>query len=215
MTKSPLLGSAIAIAAATFGPAASADFMPLEVVNATAHGGDDPGAIMFSIEFNRAPDFFTLDPLGNQQDAFQLLLDTQPGGRGFMPWESIIRGSEIHVEGDVRVRDATLPPGPRDSDGGGWGPVVDTLPYMLEGSKIQFIAPFESISTEDDLFTYDMLTANYGAMSWFAADVPSGPQAGVVDGAVVVPLPAAVLLGFGGLGAVIVASRTRSRRLAR
>ena len=60
-------------------------------------------SVLFQIEFNRAPDFFTSDEYDRQADSFQYFIDADGGlpiFRGtdiyYSNLESLIRGSEIH-----------------------------------------------------------------------------------------------------------------------
>src|SRR5262245_43790729 len=59
-------------------------------------------SVQFSLTFNRAPDFFTTDQAGRQADSFQFFIGPDPSPLG--PYLSIIRGEEIHVAGDIRIR---------------------------------------------------------------------------------------------------------------
>jgi hypothetical protein len=159
---------------------------------------DDARTVTFSITYNRLPDFFTLDSMGRQADSFQWYLDTLPGDNGFggaIPWETIIRGEEIHIAGDIRIRDATRGPG-GGPDGGGWGPLVGSVPYTMVDTTQTFIVPFATLNTPDGNMAFELQLLQYGR---WTGDLYSGRS---------IPALAAgaVMLGVIGVGA------TRRRR---
>lgn len=152
--------------------------------------------VLFEMTFNRAPDFFTLDPGGRQADSFQIYLDTLPGRNGFggnspFPWETIVRGEEIHVNGNIRFRDHILGPS-MDPISGGWGPIAGTVPYTMTGMRQKFVAPFSVVNTTTGLFSYRVEVFRFGTQLPNVLRGHSEP----------VPAPAglALLLGAGLLG---------------
>ena len=84
---------------------------------------DGGGNVDFSLTFNQVPDFFTVDQFGRQANSFQFYIATSPfpGLYPPRPYASLIRGEEIHVAGDLRVRNDN-PPDP-DPNASGWGSI--------------------------------------------------------------------------------------------
>jgi hypothetical protein len=150
-------------------------------------------SVLFQIEFNRVPDFFTTDEYGRQADSFQYYIDADGGFPIFKGTdiyysnlESIIRGSEISLAGDVRIRNA-LPPDPDLSSSGGWGSIRGSVPYTLSGNVFSLLVPLELIGDTDGKFSYQLMWTEYGAMQ------------GYID-AETVPEPATIFGSFMALG---------------
>src|SRR5258708_7613266 len=76
-------------------------------------GGPTP--VTFTLTFNHPPDLLTADTIGRQADSFQFFIST-----------TVVRGEEIHIAGDVRVRDQS--PSSGDPDSGGWGALRGSVP---------------------------------------------------------------------------------------
>jgi hypothetical protein len=138
--------------------------------------------INFRITFNQAPDFFTVDAFGREENDFQ-----------YATPESIIRGPEIYITGNtVRIR-SLGPPDP-DPVSGGWGPVIATIPFNLSGDTITFSAPFDLFSNSP-IFTYQLQADTFGVDN----DLIPGSSTARES----IPEPstwAMMLLGFAGLG---------------
>jgi len=150
-------------------------------------------SVLFQIEFNRAPDFFTTDEYDRQADAFQYFIDADGGFPIFKGTdiyysnlESLIRGSEIHLAGDVRIRNA-LPPDPDLSSSGGWGSIRGSVPYTLSGNVFSLLVPLELIGDTDGKFSYQLMWTEYGGAG------------GYID-AETVPEPATIFGSFMALG---------------
>ncbi len=157
--------------------------------------------VHFRLDYNREPDFFTLDPQGRQADAFQFHLDTILGNHGFggtspLPWETIVRGEEIHVGGDVRIRDHILGPSAKPGSGG-WGPIAGSVPYQLVGATQTFTAPFSMLNTTSGKFSYVLELYEFGAWTGVTYDGFSEQ----------IPAPGGALIL--GIGAVAIARRRR------
>jgi hypothetical protein len=126
----------------------------------------DTQQAIFTINFNEVPDFFSVDEFGRQADAFQYFID----GDGNFPFslgnpvyselETIIRGGEINIAGDIRVRDVFGVGGPNS---GGWGPIRGSVPYTLNGTQLTFSTPLELIGDDDGLFSYELLITEFGS----------------------------------------------------
>ena len=150
-------------------------------------------SVLFQIEFNRAPDFFTTDEYDRQADSFQYFIDADGGFPIFKGTdiyysnlESIIRGEEIHLAGDVRIRNA-LPPDPDLSSSGGWGSIRGSVPYTLSGNVFSLLVPLQFIGDTDGKFSYSLEWYEYGAIQ------------GYID-AETVPEPATIFGSFMALG---------------
>jgi hypothetical protein len=176
------------------------DDEPLKVVAQAVRYDTSALVVHFELEFNRPPDFFTLDPAGRQADSWQIGLDTIPGNNGMggtspYIWETIIRGEEIHIGNNIRIRDHILGPS-LEPTSGGWGPIAASVPYTLSGTTQTFSAPFSALNTTTGQFRYQLELYHYG-------DVLSPV---IRRDSVPVPAPAVTaVLGLAGL----VASRRR------
>ena len=138
------------------------------------------GQVNFTLTFNRAPDFMTVDEFGRQADSFQyyILGDLSLPYPGY--YDSIIRGDEIHiVPGVLRIRDAV--PSDPDPAAGGWGPIRGEVPYRLDGNVLSFSVALSTISEHsvDGRFSYELLLTQFGASTQFIQSqsvvLPSGP----------------------------------------
>jgi len=146
-------------------------------------------SVLFQIEFNRAPDFFTSDEYDRQADSFQYFIEADGGFppivRGtdsyYSNLESIIRGEEIHLGGEVRIRNA-WPPDPYLSAGsGGWGSLRGSVPYTLSGNVFSLLAPLQLIGDSDGKFSYRLEWYEYGAMQDYI-DAETVPEPATIFG---------------------------------
>ena len=127
----------------------------------------DVKEVLFTVNFNQVPDFFT-DQYGAQVDSFQYFIDQD----GELPilnaspiysnFSSIIRGDEIHVAGDVRIRDV-FSVGLSEPNSGGWGNIRGSVPYTLDGTVLKFSTPLQLIGDSDGVFSYQLLLTEFGA----------------------------------------------------
>ena len=122
------------------------------------------GMVDFQITFNKAPDFFTINNAGSQANTFQFYIDPNATGPNIgygdpFNVSSLIRGGEIHISGDIRVRDAYGEGGP---DSGGWGPIRGSVPYILDGDVLIFSTPLAIINDPDGQFGYYLGLYVYG-----------------------------------------------------
>jgi hypothetical protein len=129
----------------------------------------DTQEAFFTLEFNQVPDFFSLDEAGRQADSFQYFIDADGGlpvFRGspyFSELETIIRGEEIHVAGDIRVRNVL--PSSDEPNSGGWGTLRGSVPYNLNGTVLTFSTPLELIGDSDGLFSYRLEAYEFGGLT--------------------------------------------------
>jgi hypothetical protein len=125
----------------------------LMVLSQSAEVNLDSNSVLFQIEFNRAPDFFTTDEYGRQADSFQYFIDADgelslfSGGISYSNLETIIRGGEIHLGGDVRIRNL-FPPDPDLSvaqEVGGQSAVL--FPTPCQEMSSHFSSPYSLLVT--------------------------------------------------------------------
>jgi hypothetical protein len=119
------------------------------------------GTAAITIKFYQPPDFFTLDEFGRQAFSFQVFAEAASAprslsefnlaaaGQGDATSKTIVRGEEIHVNDDLRVREI-VPFYEEEGGGGGWGPILAELPYRLEGATLTFSAPLVSLKDAGD-----------------------------------------------------------------
>lgn len=145
----------------------------LLVFSQSAEVNLDSNSVQFQIEFNRTPDFLTTDEYGRQADSFQYYVDADgglpifKGGEFYYSnLESIIRGDEIHLGGDVRIRNA-FPPDLNSSSSGGWGSIRGSVPYTLSGNLLSLLVPLQLIGDSDGKFSYQLLWTEYGGMGGY------------------------------------------------
>jgi hypothetical protein len=176
----------------------------LMVLSQSAEVNLDSNSVLFQIEFNRVPDFFTTTTeYYRQADFFQYYIDAdgglpifknQIGEPYYINIESIIRGTEIYLEGDVRIRNA-LPPDPDLSSSGGWGSIRGSVPYTLSGNVFSFLVPLQLIGDTDGQFSYQLLWGEYSETE--------GETVGYIE-AETVPEPGTIfgsVMALGGLAA--------------
>jgi len=130
----------------------------------------------FSIQFDRAPDLFTVDTAGRQADSFQFWTDSNapdPVGRAYaglfgeLPpdTQAVITAVEIPRLNQLEivwVKPLTWE-GPRSS--GGWGSVEQHVAYTLtDDHLLSFTMPLSFLRDTDGDFYYAFETYDYG--SW-------------------------------------------------
>lgn len=191
-----------------FAPVAGASPTPaqsaLRVVSRSVTVRGDPHAIRFEVVFDRAPDFHSVDSEGRQADSFQFHLDVLPGSGGMhgqspYPWECIVRGEEIHGTGRILIRDHVRGPSEEPSSGG-WGPVVGSVAYTLDGAHQQFDIPFSLLGTTTGEINYSLAVYQHG--------VAAGEWSGTSEGSPDPVLADTVRASPGAVQASLVASLT-------
>ena len=123
---------------------------------------------LFSLNFNKAPDFTTADFFGRHLDSFQyeVVPNTTRGidSLGFEDIRAVIRGDEIGA-GVIPIRDGFENGSDPNPASGGWGKILGSVPYSLQGSRLTFQAPFDllGVTNPNGEFAYRVFTTNYGA----------------------------------------------------
>lgn len=119
--------------------------------------------VSFTLVFSRIPDFYTVDEWGGPADAFQYYIDfdCSPVWQGENFVETIISGPEIHVYGQIPLRNSWGDSS--DPTAGGWGEIRALVPYELNGRELTFTAGLEAIGDLDGRFSYALGLFEYGA----------------------------------------------------
>ena len=135
--------------------------------------------VNFSITFSEFPDFFTIDSFGRQADEFQYYFDSDSEITGpFLDQDladRIIRGGEIHVEGDLRIREGLGGASDPDPNSGGWGSIVGSVNYSLNDRELSFTVPWDVLGEDDGEFTYALLLVEFGGSTdevFYPAQIP-------------------------------------------
>jgi hypothetical protein len=124
--------------------------------------------INFRITFNQAPNFFTVDGFGREENDFQ-----------YATPDSIIRGPEIYITcNTVRIR--SLGPPDSNSVSGGWGPVIATIPFKLIGDTLTFSAQFDLFSSSP-IFTYQLQADTFGVDNDLILGSSTAPASGIPE----------------------------------
>ena len=146
--------------------------------------------VTFTLQFNRAPDFFTSDQYGRQADAFQFYIATSTNIPLFYPprpYASLIRGGEIYYDNAIVTRNDG-PPDDNDPHSGGWGSVRGSVPYTLNADTLTFFVPADVLDVQGT-FAYSLLLTSFGAAT-------HDPFTGDSGGPIPVPEPATFSLAL-------------------
>ena len=128
--------------------------------------------VLFTLDFNEVPNFFLVDAYNRQADSFQYFIEADgelPVFRGspyYSQLETIVRAEEIHVAGDIRVRNV-FPIGSDEPNSGGWGSLRGSVPYTLNDTVLTFSAPLQLIGDSDGLFSYRLEWYEFGEFRGF------------------------------------------------
>jgi hypothetical protein len=158
------------------------------------------GTATFSLFFNHAPDLHSTDAAGRPVDSFQIEVDGawRPGKPPLQELTAIMRGDEIHLSGALPIRAAGPPVD--DPHAGGWGAIIDSIPFTTTGKEVKFTAPLADLGAPGGVFAYRAFTMQDGQIT-AAAEASA------------VPLPEALTAGACGL--VVVGALVRPRRVRR
>lgn len=163
----------------------------------------------FYIVFNESPDFFTVDAYGRQADSFQYFIEADSTAVNYYRSESLIRGGEIYVDGDIDIctQDAF---GYSGSECGGWGPYRGSVSYQLSGDTLWFTVPWELMNLNDGQFSYLLEFYEFGR--WNANGDVFGLSGATYPGGSLpppsIPIPAAAWLFGSAFGVLIWVRRT-------
>jgi hypothetical protein len=152
------------------------------------------GTATFSITFDHAPNFLATDSAGRPVDSFQVEVDGiwHSGQPLVQDLTALIRGDEIHFGGTLPIR-ASGPP-VDNPHAGGWGAIVQTIPFTTTADEVKFTAPLAALGVTGNFFSYRAFTMQDGQITASAE-------------AATVPLPEA--LSAGACGLVIVGACVR------
>ena len=156
------------------------------------------GTATFSLSFDHPPDFIATDAGARPVDSFQVEVDGlwKPGQPLVQDLTAIIRGDEIHFDGILPIR-AAMPP-VSEPHAGGWGAIVDTIPFTTNANQVKFTAPLSALGITGEFFSYRALTMHDGQITASAE-------------AATVPLPEA--LSAGACGLVILGAYLHRQRM--
>jgi hypothetical protein len=140
-----------------------------KIVSHTVLSNPAEASVSFNVLFDESVDLFAVDIGSRQADEFQFYIDPEgvpiPGPAVQPPGvDIIIRGGEIHIDGDIRIRDRSGQGGPGS---GGWGPIRGAVPFELseDSRSLSFTAGFELLGETDGDFTYALQTLEFGETS--------------------------------------------------
>jgi hypothetical protein len=145
--------------------------MAVTVLASTVTYDEQAQIFDFSITFSGAPDFFTVDSFGRPAVAFQYyIFFNGVHGRLNADSDSLVRGSEIHFAGDLRIRDGLKGGSSSDPEAGGWGPLRGAVPFALVGPELSFSAPLAIVGDSDGHFAYRLFTFEFGRTTYPRVD---------------------------------------------
>jgi hypothetical protein len=157
---------ASAILAVLLGGASSARAQ-FEFVAQSAIFNPPTGEVFFTVVFNQPPDFANPDEFGRTPHSFQHFIFEDPTLPFPDRFQTIIRGSEIHLTGGDRIRIRRAGPPVDDPDAGGWGELLTEVPFELDGATLTFAVPLEFITPESTSgrFEFELMSTEFGAMT--------------------------------------------------
>jgi hypothetical protein len=160
---------------------------PLLIVQQSVRLDEAQSAARFSITFSRSPDFVTMDSDGRRADSFQY--EIAPGFTSISQTSlddirAIVRGDEIGPR-LLPIRAGISNGSDPSPASGGWGHVRASVPFMLQGDTLSFLAPLADLDAGDGVFAYRVFTTQFGETT------------SLVSGSSAVSLPPAVWVGGG------------------
>lgn len=126
----------------------------------------DTQQVLFTIVFNKPPDFFTFDEYGRATNSFQYWIDFESvlpfptSMYGSPSFETVIRGPEIYAYGQIPIRNKLG--ASSDPTSGGWGEIRALVPYELVANTLTFGLSLESFGDLDGLFSYSLVLMEFG-----------------------------------------------------
>ena len=117
----------------------------------------------FQLRFNRPPDFQTVDEFGRPMNSFQFFVNPDwsgdPGNLqlDYGPGRDVLRGDEIHLAGQIRIRDG-MPSDTTGPEAGGWGPMVAAVPYQMEGTTLSFQVPWKEMREKGPAISWSVIS---------------------------------------------------------
>ena len=138
---------------------------PPQVIAELAVYDSQSGNVEFTVEFDRRPDFRSVDEFGRPADSFQYFI-VGDETLGFPErFDAIIRGGELQRKSRLLpIRRAA----PADSapEAGGWGATRAIVPYELHGRTLTFSVALDDLSdhSTDGSFSYILETYNDGSL---------------------------------------------------
>lgn len=141
----------------------------------------------FESTFSEPPDF-TQDEFGRAARTFQWYYNPNLGRDLFDDPDSLVfRAPETADLTEIRIRETQ---GPDEPLSGGWGPIVASVPFEIDGSTVRFTVDWATLGETDSEFEYQLDTFVNGATT------DSVPVAAI-------PLPPAVFAALPVAGAAM------------
>lgn len=161
MSRSVTICVMVMVIAVTFLPWGNIAYATFIIESESVIFDLDTQQVLFTIIFNEPPDFYTVDEFGRIAKSFQYHIDFE----GLLPFpisfETVIRGPEIYVYGQIPFRNKLGESS--DPTSGGWGEIRALVPYELAASTLTFSSSLEAIGDLDGLFSYRLDLYEFGA----------------------------------------------------
>ncbi len=138
---------------------------PLHIVYESAVYDPETGNVDFTLQFDRRPNFRTVDEYGRQADSFQYFIVGDETLAYPQNFDAIIRGDEVQLKSRLLPIRNSAPTDPNPA-AGGWGTIRATIPFQLHGRVLTFSAALNELSdhSTDGRFTYILETYNFGSL---------------------------------------------------
>lgn len=170
-----------------------------EIVAHDCFGDEVTRQTTFTITFNQPPDFFTTNELAQPANAFQYFYDAEPTDDeiGFAGEDVVIvRGAEVRVDNNIPIRDSLNETGEEFPNAEGWGEVLGTADFQLDGATISFTTSWDILGESDGVFGYRLFALEQAELT---AEVTFLSR-------ILVPLPPPLL---GGAALLMLALKTK------
>lgn len=117
----------------------------------------------FSLLFDHAPDFHSVDAHNRPTDSFQVEVDGSwtLGQQPLSAITAVVRGDEIRFANDMLPIRMASPPDDNPHSGG-WGGIITSVPFTANGNQISFTAPLADLPSPSGVFSYLAFTMHDG-----------------------------------------------------
>ncbi|MEA2506355.1 MAG: hypothetical protein QOH48_973 [Actinomycetota bacterium] len=138
--------------------------VPLHIASESAVYHPETGNVDFTLQFDRRPNFRTVDKYGRKADSFQYYIVGDDTLEYPQIYDAIIRGDEINLRTHLLPIRNSWPSDP-DPAAGGWGSIRAIVPYHLRGRVLTLSPPLTAVSdhSTDGIFTYIVGTYRFGS----------------------------------------------------
>ncbi len=138
----------------------------LQIVDQSVRVGLRNARADFALTFNQPPlsELLTVDEFDRPQGSFQYEInpdwDGDPRHDPLDHVSVIIRGDEIRIANDLRIRDVA--PAVPEPIAGGWGKIRGKVPFAVSGDTLSFSVPLKLIGDNDGVFGYRVFSTDFG-----------------------------------------------------